>query len=63
MGAHGERIAQCQHIKLYTFVSLPVQIDGEACKLKPSIIEVVLQNKALMIRKEPLRTSQAPLRG
>ena len=26
--AHGERIAQCQHIKLVTNRSLPVQIDG-----------------------------------
>ena len=62
MGAHGERIAQCQHIKLHTLTSLPVQIDGEACKIKPSIIEVVHQNKALMVRKTPLRTSPAPLR-
>lgn len=62
VGAHGERIAQCQHIKLHTFTSLPVQIDGEACKIKPSIIEVVHQNKALMVRKTPLRTSPAPLR-
>ena len=26
--AHGERIAQCEHIKLITDRSLPVQIDG-----------------------------------
>ena len=26
--AHGERIAQCEHIKLVTERSLPVQIDG-----------------------------------
>ena len=26
--AHGERIAQCEHIKLITARSLPVQIDG-----------------------------------
>lgn len=63
MGAHGERIAHCQHIKIYTFISLPVQIDGEACKLKPSIIEIVLQNKALMIRKDPLRAQASPLVG
>ena len=63
MGAHGERLAQCQHVKIFTTASLPVQIDGEACKLKPSIIELVLQNKAVMIRKEPLKTQQAPLRG
>ena len=63
MNAHGERIAQCQHIKLITTASLPVQIDGEACKLKPSVIEVVLQNKAIMIKKAPLRSVNAPLRG
>ena len=63
LGAHGERIAHCQHIKLYTYTSLPVQIDGEACKIKPSIVEVVYQNKALMVKKAPLRESRAPLRG
>ena len=63
MNAHGERIAQCQHIKLITTTSLPVQIDGEACKLKPSVIEVVHQNKAIMIKKVPLRSINAPLRG
>ena len=26
--AHGERIAQCEHIKLITERSFPVQIDG-----------------------------------
>ncbi|XP_019848920.1 PREDICTED: diacylglycerol kinase zeta-like [Amphimedon queenslandica] len=63
MGAHGERIAHCQHIKIYTYTSLPIQIDGEACKLKPSIIEIVHQNKALMVKKEALRTHASPLRG
>ena len=63
MGAHGERIAHCQHIKIYTYASLPIQIDGEACKLKPSIIEIVHQNKALMVKKEALRTHASPLRG
>ena len=63
LGAHGERIAHCQHVKLYTYTSLPVQIDGEACKIKPSIIEVVFQNKSLMIMKAPLRELHAPLRG
>ncbi len=28
LGIHGERIAQCEHIKLVTTRSLPVQIDG-----------------------------------
>ena len=26
--SHGERIAQCEHIKMYTTKALPVQIDG-----------------------------------
>ena len=61
--AHGERIAQCQHIKLKTTMSLPVQIDGEACRIKPSILEVVHQNKANMIKKGPLRSVQHPFSG
>ena len=26
--SHGERIAQCEHIKMHTTKALPVQIDG-----------------------------------
>ena len=59
----GDRIAQCQHIKLITTTSLPVQIDGETCKLKPSVIEVTLHNKANMIKKVPLPSVNPPLRG
>jgi diacylglycerol kinase (ATP) len=61
--SHGERIAQCEHIKMYTMKSLPVQIDGEPCKLQPSIVEVVQKNTAQMIRKVPRKYSETPLKG
>ena len=35
----------------------------EACKLQPSVIEVVQKNKAMMVRKVARRHSEAPLHG
>ena len=35
----------------------------EACKLQPSVIEVVQKNKAMMVRKVARRHSEAPLQG
>ncbi len=37
--------------------------DSEACKLKPSIIEVGLKNKAALVRKVPRARPEAPLQG
>ncbi|XP_041352242.1 diacylglycerol kinase zeta-like isoform X2 [Gigantopelta aegis] len=52
MGANGERLAQCQHIKLTTTKSLPVQVDGEPCLLRPSTITVTFGKKSnMLIRK------------
>lgn len=61
--ARGERIAQCRHIKMVTNISLPIQIDGEAWKLQPSIIECGLKNTVPMIRKVPRRNLETPLHG
>jgi diacylglycerol kinase (ATP) len=61
--SHGERIAQCEHIKMHTTKALPVQIDGEPCKLQPSVIEVILKNTAQVIRKVPRKNTEAPLKG
>ncbi|KAL5475850.1 hypothetical protein EMCRGX_G025720 [Ephydatia muelleri] len=63
--AHGERIAQCVHIKLRTKKCIPVQIDGEAWKLCPSVIEIIHKNKVPMVMKshQVTHTFQTPLKG
>uniref|UniRef100_A0A336MC81 Diacylglycerol kinase n=2 Tax=Culicoides sonorensis TaxID=179676 RepID=A0A336MC81_CULSO len=57
-GGHGTCIAQCRSAKIITSKTIPMQVDGEACKLKPSIIELTLLNKAVMLaKKKPGRTN------
>ncbi|XP_031636667.1 eye-specific diacylglycerol kinase isoform X3 [Contarinia nasturtii] len=50
-GKHGTCIAQCKTAKIVTSKTIPMQVDGEAAKLKPSIIELSLLNQALMLAK------------
>ncbi|XP_055681925.1 uncharacterized protein LOC129789281 isoform X2 [Lutzomyia longipalpis] len=50
-GGHGSCITQCRSAKIVTSKTIPMQVDGEACKLKPSIIEINLLNKAVMLAK------------
>ncbi|XP_043261188.1 eye-specific diacylglycerol kinase isoform X1 [Colletes gigas] len=50
-GGHGTCIAQCSAAKLVTTRTIPMQVDGEACRLLPSIIEMKLLNKATMLAK------------
>lgn len=57
-GGHGTCIAQCRSAKIITSKTIPMQVDGEACKLKPSTIELTLLNKAVMLaKKKPGRTN------
>ncbi|GAB1605773.1 diacylglycerol kinase zeta-like [Argonauta hians] len=51
VGGHGERLIQCQEVKLTTYKTIPMQVDGEPCKLKPSTIIISLKNQANMIQK------------
>ncbi|CAI9735816.1 diacylglycerol kinase zeta-like isoform X6 [Octopus vulgaris] len=51
VGGHGERLTQCQEVKLTTYKTIPMQVDGEPCKLKPSTIIINLKNQANMIQK------------
>uniref|UniRef100_A0A182FLG8 Diacylglycerol kinase n=1 Tax=Anopheles albimanus TaxID=7167 RepID=A0A182FLG8_ANOAL len=51
-GGHGTCIAQCKSAKIVTSRTIPMQVDGEACKLKPSYIELTLLNKAVMLAKK-----------
>ncbi|XP_034195377.1 retinal degeneration A isoform X1 [Osmia lignaria lignaria] len=50
-GGHGTCIAQCSTAKLVTTKTIPMQVDGEACRLLPSIINMKLLNKATMLAK------------
>ncbi|XP_076579268.1 diacylglycerol kinase zeta-like isoform X2 [Chaetodon auriga] len=57
VGGHGERLNQCREVTLTTSKPLPVQVDGEPCRLAPSVIHVSLRNQANMVQKTKRRTS------
>ncbi|KAG5327343.1 DGK2 kinase, partial [Pseudoatta argentina] len=50
---HGTCIVQCSTAKLVTTKTIPMQasVDGEACRLLPSIITLSMLNKATMLAK------------
>ncbi|XP_036432353.1 diacylglycerol kinase zeta isoform X2 [Colossoma macropomum] len=57
VGGHGERLHQCREVTLTTFKPIPVQVDGEPCRLAPSIIRITLRNQANMVQKTKRRIS------
>ncbi|KAI1895948.1 hypothetical protein AGOR_G00112030 [Albula goreensis] len=57
VGGHGERLKQCREVTLTTYKPIPMQVDGEPCKLAPSIIHISLRNQANMVQKTKRRTS------
>ncbi|KAJ7985769.1 hypothetical protein DPEC_G00343900 [Dallia pectoralis] len=57
VGGHGERLNQCREVTLTTYKPIPMQVDGEPCKLAPSIIRISLRNQANMLQKAKRRTS------
>nr|XP_057932227.1 diacylglycerol kinase zeta-like isoform X1 [Doryrhamphus excisus] len=61
VGGHGERLQQCKEVTLTTNKVIPVQVDGEPCKLAPSIINISLKNRANMVQKSKRRFSMAHL--
>lgn len=50
-GGHGTSIAQCRNAKIITSRTIPMQVDGEPCKLLPSIITISLKNRVCMLAK------------
>ncbi|CAK7309169.1 Diacylglycerol kinase zeta [Vulpes lagopus] len=60
VGGHGERLTQCREVVLTTSKAIPVQVDGEPCKLTASRIRIALRNQATMVQKAK-RRSAAPL--
>ncbi|CAJ1055808.1 diacylglycerol kinase zeta [Xyrichtys novacula] len=61
VGGHGERLHQCKEVTLTTFKSIPMQVDGEPCKLAPSVIHIDLRNQANMVQKAKRRISMPHL--
>lgn len=61
-GGHGSCIAQCRSAVIYTSRSIPMQVDGEPCRLLPSIITLSLKNKANLLAKSKSdkRSTQIP---
>ncbi|XP_012279968.1 eye-specific diacylglycerol kinase isoform X2 [Orussus abietinus] len=59
-GGHGTCIAQCSKAKLVTTRTIPMQVDGEACRLLPSVITLSLLNQATMLAKR--RSTGKPYR-
>uniref|UniRef100_A0A8C7SJQ2 Diacylglycerol kinase n=1 Tax=Oncorhynchus mykiss TaxID=8022 RepID=A0A8C7SJQ2_ONCMY len=61
VGGHGERLNQCKEVTLTTYKSIPMQVDGEPCKLAPSVIYINLRNQANMVQKTKRRISMPQL--
>ncbi|XP_069028835.1 diacylglycerol kinase zeta isoform X4 [Embiotoca jacksoni] len=61
VGGHGERLHQCKEVTLTTYKPIPMQVDGEPCKLAPSVIHINLRNQANMVQKAKRRISMPHL--
>ncbi|XP_066490552.1 diacylglycerol kinase zeta isoform X2 [Tiliqua scincoides] len=57
VGGHGERLHQCREVLLTTSKAIPMQVDGEPCKLGASCIRISLRNQANMVQKTKRRNS------
>uniref|UniRef100_A0A8C0H3H7 Diacylglycerol kinase n=1 Tax=Chelonoidis abingdonii TaxID=106734 RepID=A0A8C0H3H7_CHEAB len=57
VGGHGERLHQCREVMLTTSKAIPMQVDGEPCKLAASCIYISLRNQANMVQKTKRRSS------
>ncbi|CAL4063972.1 unnamed protein product, partial [Meganyctiphanes norvegica] len=51
-GGHGTTICQCRTAKITTKKTIPMQVDGEACRVNPSHFTLRHLNKASMIIKK-----------
>uniref|UniRef100_A0A6A7FXB6 Diacylglycerol kinase n=4 Tax=Hirondellea gigas TaxID=1518452 RepID=A0A6A7FXB6_9CRUS len=56
-GGHGTCLTQCTTARIVTKKTIPMQVDGEACRVNPSIIEISHLNKAPMITKMKAKTN------
>ncbi|KAK4320556.1 hypothetical protein Pmani_008562, partial [Petrolisthes manimaculis] len=59
-GGHGTTICQCKQAKIITKKTIPMQVDGEAARVNPSIIELTHLNKASMVTKKKAKSVTIP---
>jgi len=50
-GGTGTPLCQCKVARITTSIPVPMQVDGEACRLKPSVITLGFFNQATMMAK------------
>ncbi|KAE9540093.1 hypothetical protein AGLY_005345 [Aphis glycines] len=50
-GGTGTPLCQCKTARITTGIPVPMQVDGEACRLKPSVITLGFFNQATMMAK------------
>ncbi|KAA0196179.1 hypothetical protein HAZT_HAZT004365 [Hyalella azteca] len=56
-GGHGTCLTQCTRARIVTTKTIPMQVDGEACRVNPAIIEISHLNKAPMVTKMKAKAS------
>ncbi|XP_066266037.1 diacylglycerol kinase zeta-like isoform X3 [Branchiostoma lanceolatum] len=59
VGGHGERLCQCREARITTYKTIPMQVDGEPCRLAPATVHVTLRNQANVVLKSKRRTPTA----
>ncbi|XP_050694205.1 eye-specific diacylglycerol kinase-like isoform X5 [Eriocheir sinensis] len=59
-GGHGTTICQCKQARIITKKTIPMQVDGEAARVNPSIIELTHLNKASMVTKKKAKSVTIP---
>lgn len=57
VGGHGERICQCRQAVITTTKAIPMQVDGEPCRLRASKITISRRNQARIVMKSKRRMS------
>ncbi|GLG97482.1 Eye-specific diacylglycerol kinase [Gryllus bimaculatus] len=62
-GGHGTPIAQCRQARITTTRAIPMQVDGEACRLAPSVIDLSLLNRAPVLAKRRRSPGRPPQRA
>lgn len=55
-GGHGTCLCQCRSARIVTSKTIPIQVDGEPCRLLPSLIELRMRNKACMVAKAKIHS-------